>query len=24
VMRKFAEAEDWVSDDMTQYVQSLL
>jgi peroxiredoxin len=24
VMRKFANAEDWVSDDMTQYIQSLL
>ncbi len=24
IMRKFPEAEDWVSDDMTQYVQSLL
>lgn len=24
VMRKFAQAEDWLSDDMTQYVQSLL
>ena len=24
VMRKFAAAEDWGSDDMTQYIQSLL
>jgi peroxiredoxin len=24
VMRKFANAEDWTSDDVTQYVQSLL
>ncbi len=24
VMRKFGGAENWVSDDMTQYVQSLL
>jgi cytochrome c biogenesis protein CcmG, thiol:disulfide interchange protein DsbE len=24
VMRKFPNAEDWVGDDMTQYVQSLL
>jgi cytochrome c biogenesis protein CcmG, thiol:disulfide interchange protein DsbE len=24
IQRKFANAEDWVSDDMTQYVQSLL
>lgn len=24
IMRKFANAEDWTSDDMTQYVQSLL
>ncbi|HEY7306401.1 MAG TPA: TlpA disulfide reductase family protein [Bryobacteraceae bacterium] len=24
IMRKFPNAEDWVSDDMTQYVQSLL
>ena len=24
VMRKFAQAEDWLSDDMTQYVESLL
>jgi peroxiredoxin len=24
IMRKFANAEDWVSDDMTQYIQSLL
>lgn len=24
IMRKFANAEDWLSDDMTQYVQSLL
>ncbi len=24
IMRKFPNAEDWLSDDMTQYVQSLL
>jgi cytochrome c biogenesis protein CcmG, thiol:disulfide interchange protein DsbE len=24
IMRKFANAEDWLSDDMTQYVQGLL
>ncbi len=24
VMRKFAEAENWMSDDLTRYVQSLL
>jgi peroxiredoxin len=24
IQRKFANAEDWVSDDMTQYVESLL
>ncbi len=24
IMRKFAQAEDWLSDDMTQYIQSLL
>jgi len=24
IMRKFANAEDWTSDDITQYVQSLL
>ncbi len=24
VMRKFPNAEDWLSDDMTQYIQSLL
>lgn len=24
VVRKFAEAENWMSDDMTQYVRSLL
>jgi cytochrome c biogenesis protein CcmG, thiol:disulfide interchange protein DsbE len=24
VMRKFANAEDWLTDDMTQYLQSLL
>lgn len=24
VMRKFPEAENWMSDDLTQYVQSLL
>ncbi|MBV9302942.1 MAG: TlpA family protein disulfide reductase [Acidobacteriaceae bacterium] len=24
VMRKFAQAEDWLSDDMTHYVESLL
>ncbi len=24
VLRKFPNAEDWVSDDMTRYVQSLL
>ncbi len=24
ILRKFAQAEDWTSDDMTQYIQSLL
>jgi hypothetical protein len=24
ILRKFAEPEDWTSDDLTQYVQSLL
>ncbi len=24
ILRKFANAEDWTSDDMTQYIQSLL
>ena len=24
ILRKFPNAEDWLSDDMTQYVQSLL
>ncbi|HEX4165051.1 MAG TPA: TlpA disulfide reductase family protein [Bryobacteraceae bacterium] len=24
ILRKFAQAEDWTSDDMTQYLQSLL
>ena len=24
VIKKFANSEDWVSDDMTQYIQSLL
>lgn len=24
IMRKFAQAEDWLSDDLTQYIQSLL
>ena len=24
IMRKFAQAEDWTSDDLTQYIQSLL
>ena len=24
IMRKFPNAEDWLSDDMTQYIQSLL
>lgn len=24
IMRKFASSEDWTSDDMTQYIQSLL
>ncbi len=24
IMRKFAQAEDWLSDDMTQYLQSLI